>query len=284
MAGPKQEIPPPKRFGPTPQLTELRVPEDDWTGVTKTAERRRRQNRLNQRAYRKRKLAHDGGDGDDDQLVSHAHAATRSSEGYLMIADPRQRALVYAFMQLVHMQHTLKNHRLAYLPSLIRLNAINALSRNAHSIGIPLDRLCRDELISPFNALGPTPFVRGVPVEHAYPESLHPTPLQAAVEHHPWTDLLPFPRFRDNILNAITSGVLDEDLLCGDLLSVVGGQDLDSVFLIVWGEPSDLYGWEVSEGFLRKWGWLLRGCPEMIESTNRWRLQRGETRLDVQVS
>lgn len=36
-----------------PQLVELRDPSDDWTGVTSTAERKRRQNRLNQRAYRK---------------------------------------------------------------------------------------------------------------------------------------------------------------------------------------------------------------------------------------
>lgn len=30
--------------------------EDDWTGVTSSAERRRRQNRLNQRTYSKRKI------------------------------------------------------------------------------------------------------------------------------------------------------------------------------------------------------------------------------------
>jgi len=34
-----------------PQL-QARKPDEDWTGVTSTVERRRLQNRLNQRAYR----------------------------------------------------------------------------------------------------------------------------------------------------------------------------------------------------------------------------------------
>lgn len=35
-----------------PQLLEAQNPRDDWTGMINTSERRKRQNRLNQRAYR----------------------------------------------------------------------------------------------------------------------------------------------------------------------------------------------------------------------------------------
>lgn len=48
---------------------------------------------------------------------------------------------------------------------------------------------------------------------------------------------------------------------------------------IVWGEPWSPDAWEVSEGFVRKWGFLLQGCTEIFESTNKWRVSRGEEKL-----
>lgn len=40
-------------LGRMPQQAEVRFAEDDWTGSTNAAERRKRQNRLHQRLYRK---------------------------------------------------------------------------------------------------------------------------------------------------------------------------------------------------------------------------------------
>lgn len=40
-------------LGRMPQQAEVRVAEDDWTGSTDATERRKRQNRLHQRKYRK---------------------------------------------------------------------------------------------------------------------------------------------------------------------------------------------------------------------------------------
>jgi hypothetical protein len=34
--------------------------------------------------------------------------------------------------------------------------------------------------------------------------------------------------------------------------------------------------WELMEGFVEKWGFLLGGCEVLIEGTNRWRAVRGE--------
>ncbi|KAF4998189.1 hypothetical protein FDECE_11866 [Fusarium decemcellulare] len=279
----QQDTPAPKRTGRVPQLTEVRAPDDDWTGITKSSDRRRRQNRLNQRAYRRRKLEQSEA---AEQLVTQGQSSfsVASPEGWRIVEDARKRAVTYAFTQLVYMQYTLKKPRLVYLPSLIRLNAINAITQNAQSIGFPLEGLCRDDLISPFNAFGPSSSSEEKePKELSFPEHLRPTPLQRAIEHHPWSDLLPIPRLRDNIINGFTSGAFDEDELCEDLLGVVCTSQRDEAFLIVWGDPTDLYSWEVSVGFLKKWGFLLRGCPELIDSTNRWRLKRGEAKLNIRV-
>lgn len=50
--------------------------------------------------------------------------------------------------------------------------------------------------------------------------------------------------------------------------------------LIAWEPPWDISGWEISEGFWRKWAWMLRPLGEtVLESTNRWRVMRGEKPL-----
>ena len=40
---------------------------------------------------------------------------------------------------------------------------------------------------------------------------------------------------------------------------------------------------QISEGFARKWAFLLKGCGDLIKSTNRWRKVRGEKRLIVEM-
>lgn len=81
---------------------------------------------------------------------------------------------------------------------------------------------------------------------------------------------------RDNLLLAGDS--YDEDLLCNNLIEF---QDVPSeqTGLIVWNAPSEPTGWEVSETFLRDWGWVVRGCIELQRSTNSWRAKRGERPL-----
>lgn len=69
---------------------------------------------------------------------------------------------------------------------------------------------------------------------------------------------------------------------------MVGGlfedrNDLDEKGILVWTDPWHMSGWEITEGFARKWGFLLKGCFEIVEATNRWRELRNEDRLTIEV-
>lgn len=137
------------------------------------------------------------------------------------------------------------------------------------------------------------------------PENLRPTLLQNTVVHATCIDLIPFPSIRDNLIKQegrFSWAELAEDLIghlvdpscffgppCQQNPSVIEDQVLYDVDeddptanrngIIVWGAPHRPESWEVTSGFLRKWGWFLKDCEEIIESTNHWRLTRGEDPL-----
>lgn len=165
------------------------------------------------------------------------------------------------------------------LPKVTRLNTFDALARNALALQIPLGPLGHletDDYNSLFNLRGPQPLGE----QPVFPTHLLPTQLQRAVIHHSWLDLFPIPGMRDNILRGIEAGEYDEDQLCEalccDLLDFESGTN---ALLIVWGESWDARGWEFSPEFFRRWGVLLRGCPEVLGATNYWRERRGETKI-----
>ncbi|ROT37217.1 hypothetical protein SODALDRAFT_379694 [Sodiomyces alkalinus F11] len=57
-----------------------------------------------------------------------------------------------------------------------------------------------------------------------------------------------------------------------------GNPDLEHG-IIVWTDPWDPIGWEVTEGCWRNFSFLFDGCYDMLHSTNRWRALRGEDSL-----
>lgn len=174
-----------------------------------------------------------------------------------------------------------------HLPALTRINALDALIRNAVVIGITAEALESEDDSSPFTCqyqLPPTPgaAAAAAAAARALPPCLAPTTLQRTVAHHPWLDMFPIPDLRDNILRGIQAGVLDEDELCHELTCEL--LDLNTASkapLLIWGDSWDLNGWELSPGFFRRWGPLLRGCQDVLQATNHWRQKRGEARIEV---
>lgn len=204
------------------------------------------------------------------------------AEGWVIYTSAQRCARLRALIGRAYEDYTLGGPRPTNLHVLIRLNAINAMVRNAAAMGFPAKGLCADDYVSPWSERGPRPLPAPVLPLPSCPASLRPTEAQRRVEHHPWIDLLPFPRFRENVLRAVAAGLLDEDELCLDITEADAGVDeagWERPALIAWGEGWDGGAWEVNTAFVRRWGWLLRGCRELVDGTNYWREKRGEKRI-----
>lgn len=118
------------------------------------------------------------------------------------------------------------------------------------------------------------------------PASLHPTHLQQTVPHEEWVEGIVHPVMRDNIIRAI--GTFDEDQLWSD---TIGGlfegfpdSEVERRGVICWSTPWHFSGWEMSEGFLKRWGWSIKGCEsDILGATNKWRVMRGEDPLMMEI-
>jgi hypothetical protein len=124
------------------------------------------------------------------------------------------------------------------------------------------------------------------------PLALAPTSLQKSTSHPAWIDIFPLAAFRDNLITASASDNFKEveREFCADMLGSLfhahksdGARHGEHMGFVAWETPWDVRGWEMSQGFVDKWGWLLTGCGEMVEATNWWRNVRGEGRLAIEV-
>lgn len=270
-----------------PQLAEAISREDDWTGTKDAAARRRAQTRLNTRAYRKRKA-----------LAKRAEAPSATagtlikSEALVECWDVEQQSvstvLASHIKQLYDARNPLLPHkdnprkaqfRIVFplspdhLITLLQFNALRAMAVNrtlvSGVLATPLDCGAEDVYhVVPFPAR-----------PELLPPALLPTVLQQTVPHSDWVDMFPCAEVRDRLIRA--AGAFDEDELWADCVGgLFEGFPDDEVArrgIVAWSPPWDMAGWEMSEGFLRKWGWLLgRQLPEALEATNRWRAERGE--------
>ncbi|CRG86412.1 hypothetical protein PISL3812_03418 [Talaromyces islandicus] len=264
-----------------PQLAEARSREDDWTGTKDAAARRRAQTRLNTRAYRKRKALAKKAEASDPAIQPEALVDCWDIERQSLSAVPASRIKqVYNARNPLLPNKSRKGQCSFVFPlcpdhliTLLQYNALRALIVNRTLIsGIlasPLD--CNEEVIHVITC--PTKSQL-----KSLPPALLPTALQQTVPHGDWIDIFPCPEGRDRLIRA--AGTFDEDELWADC---IGGlfegfpdDEIERRGVIAWSPPWDISGWEMSEGFVRKWGWLLEGLPGPLEATNRWRMERGE--------
>jgi hypothetical protein len=171
-----------------------------------------------------------------------------------------------------------------HLISLVYYNVYRALITNVETLGLDLNLMYTDDYPSPFLPLSPT----ATSNIRRLPPTLEPTELQRTVAHHPQWDIFPYAELRDGILRYGEDNINDQDLCLDMVGSGCYDQPAQEVLvqnqngLIVWGEPWDDNGWEVTETFARKWHFLVRGAAKLQQSTNRWRAQRDEEPLDFE--
>ncbi|OTB12062.1 hypothetical protein K445DRAFT_321552 [Daldinia sp. EC12] len=338
------------------QLREARVEDDNWTGLSNAAERRKRQNRLHQRAWRRKRAA--------ERKVGGQHQSSRAIEHEVNKQDlrgpakPSRPDLAQEILKLLVVNPRVPPHIYTQLKPFAYWEEFHAQLNDLNEVyGIP-DRPCynlnqrRDLIHSAKDAL-PSPKRQTIPPMIPYldthdqsdtttipsfsfpisadhrllvliqynvlrafitnmsilsvlhrmplecgaalnikdlppspetiPPNLESTPVQQRVAHDFWIDIVPWGGMRDNLI--LNHGRYDEEDLCLDMAGGLyeGFDDIEARGLIVWGEPWSETGWEVTEGFAKKWSFLLKGCRTLIESTNKWRESRGEERLIIEV-
>jgi hypothetical protein len=291
---------------------------ENWRGKNDPAERRRIQNRLNQRAFRERQRSGEttksasphedddddddeedkikGGDDDDDDDEDDEGEDESSSEDEDDDEDDDEDAEQSnpgspppgpgparphfngqvsraACTPATSMPST--DNPWDELAQLINRNFMQAVSANARRLGLNLTALGSGTATS-------TPRLRN-PAN--LPPTLKPVEVQHQLPHDPLIDTIPHARLRFNVLRAIATGNLDAARFSaclrrsGAVVNVQGEARRSG--LIVWNFPEQLASWELSEGFVMIWGFLLEGCEDFVAATNVWRSRRGERSLVV---
>ncbi|KAF3400165.1 hypothetical protein F1880_008474 [Penicillium rolfsii] len=244
---------------------------DTWPTLTHNpAERRRRQNRINQRAYRKphasvnvaiqpaltwhliwkhkrlqHQVTHPGSlIKSTTKLASSTSSASHQSQDS---ATPGASNLKFYCIPRV-------------LQDLLEISAKSAIARYAR--GDPTaDHLIVWTKVNVFRAfaqnvalIGWSPYwmdydtfssfhqrqlqIKSTLNDYRHvPPTLRPARVQKVTPHHPWLDFFPLPQMRDNSIEA--GDEWDHEQLCHDIMGFWGESSMDSG-LLVWAEPWDI--------------------------------------------
>ncbi|KAJ6134107.1 hypothetical protein N7523_000429 [Penicillium sp. IBT 18751x] len=260
---------------------------DSWIGVTDPKRRRTLQNRLNQRSRRKRQRAAKTGISRSSPPLASDIASMILDTLRILGQDTDDAKLILQQLEAIL---TTQAERMGASPlvdlrlNVTRLNVLRALHSNLEILGYSSSAI-QDDAQSLFTVLGPSQ--ASETLGGKLPPALTPTLIQCTIPHHPWLDLIPFPRMRDNLI--LAQDLIDDDQLCRDMCgqrplpssskTLNRGSGIGETGVLVWRNPWDPSGWEVTETFIKLWGWAIQDCWDLFHSTDAWRVHRGEKPL-----
>ncbi|OQE25059.1 hypothetical protein PENSTE_c006G00110 [Penicillium steckii] len=233
--------------------------EDDWSGIIDPRTRRRLQNRLNQRACRKRKQTQTS-QVSTSELVSLSSDQIQKGYPRRWLSLDDTQSLVEKIKDFSFETYARGSSTDGHLIILSKLYVYRAFLRNLAILGVEPHRdWTSQDTISRFNTCTPEHIN-----EKELPVSLRPTEIQLKIPYHPWLDFFPFPKMRDNLISA--GDKLDDAQFC---VEVMGFWDIstNSCSILVWGEPSDPNSWEITEAFLKRWPWVYSGLHQAEAET-----------------
>jgi len=238
---------------------------ENWRGKNDPAERRRIQNRLNQRAFRKRQRAgespkhykprsgsstksdtrtdedDDDDDDDDDEEEEESEDEADSPQSETSQPSPSNEGQTSSGNATqVSMTNTEADRRCDELARIINRNFMTAAVANAQLLGIDLAVLrCGTAVKTPRTT------------NRQLPATLTPVQLQYQVPHDPIIDVIPHARLRFNVLRAIATHQVEaadfsKSIRASGALENHNGNWLRGG-LVVWNDGSQPANWELSE-------------------------------------